>query len=88
MTTIEEAAAVLRDGGLVVIPTDTVYGVACSPLSETAVAAIFALKGRPTEKPLPVLGDGPDALAAVARFDEPAVGMARAYWPGPLTLVL
>jgi tRNA threonylcarbamoyl adenosine modification protein (Sua5/YciO/YrdC/YwlC family) len=88
MTELESALTILRDGGVVVIPTDTVYGIACSPRSVAAVARVFELKGRPSEKALPVLGDGVGALETVASFDERAQRLARTFWPGPLTLVL
>lgn len=78
----------LRSGEVIVIPTDTVYGLACLPRHAAAVERIFELKGRPEDKPLPVLGDSIGALEGVARFDERATEMARSYWPGPLTLVL
>lgn len=70
------------------IPTDTVYGLACLPDLPDAVHKVFELKGRPDDKPLPVLGDGFEALATVALFDERASELARRFWPGPLTLVL
>ena len=78
----------LQAGGVVVIPTDTVYGLACLPRLHDAVQKIFELKGRPDAKPLPVLGDGIGSLEAVAEFEDRAVVLARKYWPGPLTLVL
>ena len=78
----------LQAGGVVVIPTDTVYGLACLPRLHDAVQKIFELKGRPDAKPLPVLGDGIGSLQAVAEFDDRAFALARKYWPGPLTLVL
>ena len=85
---MNEVVAALRDGGVVVIPTDTVYGLACLPRLGDAVHSIFELKGRPDDKPLPVLGDGVGALEAVAVFDDRAAELARRFWPGPLTLVL
>ena len=70
------------------MPTDTVYGIACLPDRADGVAAIFDLKGRPDDKPLPVLGASLEDLAGVARFDEKARAVAERHWPGPLTLVL
>lgn len=78
----------LRDGGVIVLPTDTVYGLACLPTIAGAVDAIFRLKGRRDDKPLPVLGDGVHALGSVAEFDDRARALAERFWPGPLTLVL
>ncbi len=85
---MNDAVTALRAGEVIVIPTDTVYGLACLPRLPAAVQKIFELKGRPESKPLPVLGDGIRALENVASFDERAVALARTYWPGPLTLVL
>ena len=88
MSEVETALEALRTGRLVVIPTDTVYGVAASPADASAVQAIFRLKGRPADKPLPVLGADIGSLRSVATFDERAERMAARFWPGPLTLVL
>jgi L-threonylcarbamoyladenylate synthase len=85
---IDRATALLRAGGLVAMPTETVYGLAGDATSDLAVARIFAAKGRPRFNPLIVhLGTlaGADALAV---FDDRARALARAFWPGPLTLVL
>ena len=70
-----------------VVPTDTVYGVAAS-LRSDAIDALFAAKGRPRTKALPVLGANVSQLRAIARFSSTAEQLARAFWPGPLTLVL
>jgi len=85
---VKDVVTALQDGGVAVVPTDTVYGLACLPGLPEAVGDIFKLKGRPDDKPLPVLGDGIGALETVAVFDEPARELARRFWPGPLTLVL
>lgn len=86
-STIEEVAAAVQAGQLVVIPTDTVYGLAAS-LDAAAVRAIFAAKGRPEHKPLPVLGTSIDHLSDVAVFGDHAHRLASRFWPGPLTLIL
>jgi tRNA threonylcarbamoyl adenosine modification protein (Sua5/YciO/YrdC/YwlC family) len=78
----------LKEGRAVVVPTDTVYGLACVPEIEDAVRGIFTLKGRELDKPLPILGDSMEALRSVAVFDPRAEELARRFWPGPLTLVL
>lgn len=86
---IEPAVAVLRTGGIVVFPTDTVYGVGAMPGDAKAVAKIFRAKERPPEKALPVLIADIDDLARVAAaVPVAAKRLAKAYWPGPLTLVL
>ncbi|MDT8857230.1 L-threonylcarbamoyladenylate synthase [Paracoccaceae bacterium Fryx2] len=85
---IARAAALLRAGDLVAMPTETVYGLAGDARSGTAVARIFEAKGRPRFNPLIV--HLPDIAAArrLARFDDRAEALAAAFWPGPLTLVL
>ena len=88
MDDIEGVIDALSAGGVVVIPTDTVYGVAVSPTNPTGIAAIFELKGRSHAKALPVLGDSMEALGRIAVFDERARRAAVKFWPGPLTLVL
>jgi L-threonylcarbamoyladenylate synthase len=86
--TIAEAAACLRAGGLVAIPTETVYGLAADATSDRAVAGIYAAKGRPAFNPLiaHVLDIG--TAREHAAFGREAELLARAFWPGPLTLVL
>jgi L-threonylcarbamoyladenylate synthase len=88
LSTLEEAVVALRAGHPIVLPTDTVYGVAASFSAPGAVAAVFTAKGRPTDRPLPVLGADMDALRDVAVFDAYAEALATRFWPGPLTLVL
>lgn len=86
---MDEAAAILRDGGLVGIPTETVYGLGANGLNEEAVAHIFEAKGRPQDNPL--ILHIPDA-SWLERYckDIPltAYKLADAYWPGPLTMIL
>lgn len=86
---IQRAAAVLRQGGLVAFPTETVYGLGANALDAAAVARIFKAKGRPAYDPLIVHLAAPEELPQVAReVPELAWTLARAFWPGPLTLVL
>ncbi|HEY2257298.1 MAG TPA: L-threonylcarbamoyladenylate synthase [Variovorax sp.] len=89
---IDEAAAVLRAGGLVAFPTETVYGLGADADSDIAVAGIFAAKGRPSDHPLIVhLAGGPQGGEALSHFALPlppfAEALVRAFWPGPLTLI-
>src|SRR3984885_1682102 len=85
---IARAAALLRAGGLVAFPTETVYGLGGDATSDRAVAAIFAAKDRPRFNPLIVhVADAADARA-LAEFDARALAVAARFWPGPLTLVL
>jgi L-threonylcarbamoyladenylate synthase len=85
---IAEAAALIRADKLVAFPSETVYGLGGNALSDLAVAAIFATKGRPDFNPLIVHVPAIDAARRLARFDDRAEKLAAALWPGPLTLVL
>jgi len=82
------AADLLRQGALVALPTETVYGLAADATNDAAVAAIFAAKGRPTFNPLIVHVTGLEAAEHIAMFSDEARALASAFWPGPLTLVL
>ncbi len=84
---VAAAAACLRAGGLVAMPTETVYGLAADATSEAAVAAIFAAKGRPVFNPLIAHFADQRSAEREAIFDESAKRLARAFWPGPLTIV-
>ena len=88
MTELRDAVAAVGAGRVCVIPTDTVYGVAASLTVPGAIDRLFALKGRPRDKPLPVLGGDAASLEDVVSFDEPARRLAERFWPGPLTIVL
>lgn len=88
-TSLAEAARILKGGGIVALPTETVYGLAASALDERAVAKIFAAKGRPQDNPLIVHIAQPSMLDALAReVPKSAWQLAAAFWPGPLTMVL
>jgi L-threonylcarbamoyladenylate synthase len=86
---IEQAAEVLRAGGVVAFPTETVYGLGADARNEAAVRRVFAIKGRPADHPLIVHLARADWLDDWARVvPKAARALARAFWPGPLTLVL
>lgn len=85
---LARAAQVLRDGGLVAMPTETVYGLAARADSAEAVAAIYRTKGRPDFNPLIVHVPSLDVARTLAVFDDRAEKLAARFWPGPLTLVL
>ena len=85
---IARAARAIRHGGLVGLPTDTVYGLAADATSDAAVAGVFRAKGRPADKPLIALVATMAMAEACADLSAPAVALADAFWPGPLTLVL
>lgn len=85
---IAHAAALLREGALVAVPTETVYGLAARADSEAAVAEIFRAKGRPDFNPLIVHVASLAMARELARFDARAEALAGRFWPGPLTMVL
>ena len=86
---IERAAQILREGGLVGIPTETVYGLAANALDGKVCARIFEAKGRPVDNPLIVhISDISQWDALVKEIPERARKLAEAYWPGPLTIIL
>lgn len=85
---IARAAELLRAGGLVALPTETVYGLAARADSDAAVARIYAAKGRPNFNPLIVHVASLAQAEALAEFPHEARDLAAAHWPGPLTLVL
>jgi L-threonylcarbamoyladenylate synthase len=86
--TIAQAAHILADGGLVAFPTETVYGLGADATNGEAVAAIFAAKGRPRFNPLIVHVEDLKQAEKHGEFSEAARALARAFWPGALTLVL
>ncbi|MBM3555944.1 MAG: threonylcarbamoyl-AMP synthase, partial [Alphaproteobacteria bacterium] len=82
------AAALLRDGGLVAFPTETVYGLGADATNPAAIARLYAAKGRPASNPLIVHVVDHQEAARLGVFDERADRLARRFWPGPLTLVV
>lgn len=85
---ITRAAELLRAGGLVALPTETVYGLGADATNAGAVARIFEAKGRPSFNPLISHCADPESAFAHGRFDARARALAEAFWPGPLTLVV
>jgi L-threonylcarbamoyladenylate synthase len=85
---ITRAEAVLSDGGVIVIPTDTVYGIAARADIPSAIDRIFEIKQRPKDKPLAVLVADVSAARVLGVFSEEALAAAEKGWPGPLTIVL
>ena len=77
----------MRAGGLVILPTETVYGLGANAADPVAVAAIFEAKGRPRFNPLIAHVADLETAARIAAFDDRAYALAREFWPGPLTLV-
>ena len=86
---IEEAAKWILAGGLVALPTDTLYGLAADPFSTAAVARVFAAKGRAAERALPLIAaDAAQVATHLGRLSATAELLAARFWPGPLTLIL
>ncbi len=86
---ISRAAELIRQGRLVAVPTETVYGLAGNGLDETSVKEIYEVKGRPEVKPLSLMVPGPEAMELYCRDIPPqATTLARRFWPGPLTIIL
>jgi L-threonylcarbamoyladenylate synthase len=87
--TIEAAAAIIRSGGLVAFPTETVYGLGADAMNEAAVQKIFEAKGRPADNPLIVhVGYRKDVERVADEVSEKTWELIERFWPGPLTLVL
>lgn len=86
---VDRAAALLRSGKVVALPTETVYGLAANALNPAAVAEVFRVKGRPAANPLIVhVADVEMARACAAAWPSSAVRLGNAFWPGPLTVVV
>ncbi|OUT91730.1 MAG: threonylcarbamoyl-AMP synthase [Micavibrio sp. TMED27] len=86
--TIQEAASILIEGGLVGMPTETVYGLAANALDDKAVASIFEAKGRPAFNPLIIHVPDLEAAQNYVEINDHAKAAAKRFWPGPLTMIL
>ena len=85
---IRDAYDTIKKGGIIVFPTDTVYGIGCDPYNQDAVNKIYKLKGREKMKQLPVLAYSKKEIKDIAFFDEISEKIADKFWPGPITLIL
>ena len=85
---IEKALKVVKNGGIVVFPTDTVYGMGCDPYDKKSVDKIYQIKERPKSKPFPLLAYSMDVVSKIVEFDKDSKKIAERFWPGPLTLIL
>jgi len=86
-TNIRAASEIVKNGGLVVYPTDTVYGLGCDPLNAKAVQRVSIAKGN-RKKPLPILASSVADLERIAQLSDVAHQIAARFWPGPLTIVV
>ena len=85
---IKKTSQIIEKGGIVVFPTDTVYGIGCNPYNENSVRKIYEIKSRTELKSLPVLAYSLDVVKEIALIDEFTEKIIEKYWPGPLTLIL
>lgn len=86
---IDQAAKVIRAGGVVALPTDTFYGLAVDPFRPDALARLFEVKGRPAERAVPLIaGDLEQVVSRLGALPPPGRALADRFWPGPLTLVI
>ena len=85
---IKDAYDSIKKGGIVVFPTDTVYGIGCDPYNNTAVNKIYKVKGRQKIKYLPVLAYSKKDVESIAFFDDISEKISDKFWPGPVTLLL
>ena len=85
---IEKTSQIIKNGGIVIFPTDTVYGIGCNPYNINSIKKIYEIKSREKIKSLPVLAHSLDIVKEIASIDEFTEKIMKKYWPGPLTLIL
>ena len=85
---IKKTSQIIKEGGIVVFPTDTVYGIGCNPYNEKAVKKIYEIKSREKIKALPVLAYSIDVVKKIVVIDKFTENILQKNWPGPLTLIL
>ncbi len=85
---IAKACKIIKSGGIVVFPTDTVYGIGCNPYDKKAIKRIYKIKSREISKSLPILAFSKDVATKIVEFDKDSEKIAQKIWPGPLTLIL
>jgi len=85
---LEKCAAIIDNGGVIVYPTDTVFGIGCDPTIEKSVLRLFAIKERPLEKSLPVLTSDWRIVSRISHINSHANILQNLFWPGKLTLIL
>lgn len=85
---ISRASSIIKSGGIVVFPTDTVYGIGCDPYNKESIQRIYKIKSREISKSLPILAFSKDIAAKIVEFDKDSEKIAQKVWPGPVTLIL
>ena len=85
---IRNSVEIIENGGVIIFPTDTVYGIGCNPYDANAVKKIYEIKSREKIKSLPVLVSSIQIVKQISIIDEFTENIIKKYWPGPLTLIL
>jgi L-threonylcarbamoyladenylate synthase len=85
---IEKASQIINQGGIVIFPTDTVYGIGCNPYNKESVEKIYKIKSRDIMKSLPVLTYSIETAEKIVEFDQFTKKIVKKFWPGPLTVIL
>jgi L-threonylcarbamoyladenylate synthase len=85
---IEKASQIVSQGGIVIFPTDTVYGIGCNPYNKESVEKIYKIKSRDIMKPLPVLTYSIETAEKIVEFNQLTKKIVKKFWPGPLTVIL
>ncbi len=85
---IEKASEIINEGGIVIFPTDTVYGIGCNPYNKESVEKIYKIKSRDIMKLLPVLTYSIETAEKIVKFDQFTKKIVEKFWPGPLTVIL
>jgi L-threonylcarbamoyladenylate synthase len=85
---IEKASQIINQGGIVIFPTDTVYGIGCDPYNKASIEKIYKIKSRDITKSVPVLTYSIETAEKIAQFDQLAKKIVKKFWPGPLTIIL
>ena len=85
---IKVAIKKIKDGGIIVFPTDTVYGIGCDPYNKKTISRLYEIKKRKKTKPFPILGVSKTELEKIAEFNTLEEKIAEKFWPGQVTLVL
>ena len=85
---IRKSVEIIENGGVIIFPTDTVYGIGCDPYDANAVKKIYEIKSREKIKSLPVLASSIQIVKQISIIDEFTENIIKKYWPGPLTLIL
>ena len=85
---IKVAIKKIKDGGIIVFPTDTVYGIGCDPYNKKTISRLYEIKKRKKTKPFPILGVSKTELEKIAEFNTLERKIAEKFWPGQVTLIL